>query len=95
MTKEGYQVHSYNTMWGKLGVIKSGWGKAAECAAVQTLRETQGARNLAPAFGVRGIPALSVVCERVDAHRPHLFTAEETSDLKLQTSGKPQGSNFI
>ena len=68
-------------------MIKSGWGKAAECAAIQTLRETRGARNLAPAFGVRGIPALSVVCERTGAHRPLLISPQTLPAPLLSLTG--------
>ena len=33
-------------------------GKAAECAALQTLRDIQSRHRFGEAFGVRGIPAL-------------------------------------
>src|SRR5437762_7462826 len=36
----------------------NGEAKAAECAALQRLRQVQGAAKFAPAFGVRRIPPL-------------------------------------
>jgi hypothetical protein len=72
---------------------RAGTEKAAECAALQTLREIRGSQNLAPAFGVRGIPTLSVVYEPHGAHRRFLITlkfsgANKNPLGKLQLSPK-------